>query len=43
MTIDPPSPNVTLDFELQFNVLASPQTLREVDSTVDGPFCYIYV
>ena len=41
--LDPPSPNVTLDFELQFDILAEPQTIATVDSTIDGPFCYIYV
>lgn len=41
--IDPPSANVTLDTKLNFEVLAPPITVREVDSTIDGPFCYIYL
>lgn len=41
--IGPPSPNVTLDYNLQYEVLAPPQSMRSVDSTIDGPFCYIYV
>ncbi|KAL8632194.1 hypothetical protein Q9189_002104 [Teloschistes chrysophthalmus] len=39
----PPSPNVTLEYNLQYEVLAPPQSMRSVDSTIDGPFCYIYV
>ncbi|KAI4221139.1 MAG: hypothetical protein LQ349_007919 [Xanthoria aureola] len=39
----PPSPNVTLDYELQYEVLSEPVTMRSVDSTIDGPFCYIYI
>ncbi|KAL8639011.1 MAG: hypothetical protein Q9228_003896 [Teloschistes exilis] len=39
----PPSPNVTLDYNLQYEVLAPPQSMSSVDSTIDGPFCYIYV
>ncbi|KAI4223670.1 MAG: hypothetical protein L6R40_008491 [Gallowayella cf. fulva] len=40
---NPPSANVTLDTKLNFEVLAPPITVREVDSTIDGPFCYIYL
>ena len=40
----PTSPNVTLDTELDcFGVLAPPQRYGDLDSTVDGPFCYAYV
>ena len=41
--LGPPSPNVTLDYELQYEVLSEPVTMRSVDSTIDGPFCYIYI
>ena len=41
--LGPPSPNVTLDYELQYEVLSKPVTMRSVDSTIDGPFCYIYI
>jgi tyrosinase len=47
----PPSPNATLDDTLDLGVLdafgtktpsGKPVTLRELMSTTDGPFCYIY-
>ena len=33
---------MTLDLELEFEVLSEPVTMRDVDLTVDGPFRCIY-
>lgn len=41
--IDPPSPNVTLDTDVDFGVLAPQQPVRNLVSSIDGPFCYIYI
>jgi len=41
--LDPPSPNVTLDTDLNFGVLAPQQPVGDVVSTIDGPFCYMYI
>ena len=41
--LDPPSSNVTLETELDFWRLAPKQRVKDVVSTVDGPFCYAYV
>ena len=40
---EPPSANVTLDTEIHYELLSEPPTVGEVDSPIDGPFCYIYV
>lgn len=40
----PPSRNGTLDDTVQMGVIAPELiTLRELMSTTDGPFCYIYL
>ena len=41
--LDPPSPNVTLNTELDYERLAPKQRLGDLISTVDGPFCYAYI
>ncbi|KAG7293508.1 hypothetical protein NEMBOFW57_003560 [Staphylotrichum longicolle] len=38
----PPSDNVTLDTLVPFGRLSPSKPVRELVSTVDGPFCYIY-
>jgi tyrosinase len=38
----PPATNVTIDFEMQFNYLAGPITMRDVSSTQQGEYCYRY-
>jgi len=38
----PPSDNVTLDTPMDFGVLGGQRTIRELSSTVDGEFCYMY-
>ncbi|KAK4150399.1 hypothetical protein C8A00DRAFT_46195 [Chaetomidium leptoderma] len=38
----PPSDNVTLDTPVPFGSLSDPKPIRELVSTIDGPFCYIY-
>jgi tyrosinase len=44
MLNNPPSANTTLDFKINLGYAAgSPVTMREVMSTVAGPFCYLYV
>ncbi|PSR84012.1 hypothetical protein BD289DRAFT_482993 [Coniella lustricola] len=40
---EPPSPNVTLDTWINFGVLAAKEQVRKVSSTIDGPFCYMYL
>ncbi|TFK18975.1 Di-copper centre-containing protein [Coprinopsis marcescibilis] len=42
-TVDPPFHNVTLDFSLRFNTLASPIRVRDVMNIVSNPLCYIYL
>jgi tyrosinase len=42
LLVDPPSPNVTLDTDVDFGVLSSQQRVRSLVSTIDGPFCYVY-
>lgn len=39
---DPPSDNVTLDTSMDFGMIGDPRTIREVSSTVDGDYCYVY-
>ncbi|KAH6617539.1 hypothetical protein F5144DRAFT_660919 [Chaetomium tenue] len=39
---DPPSDNVTLDTSMDFGIIGDPRTIREVSSTVDGDYCYVY-
>lgn len=39
----PPSANVTLDDYVSVGVLNEPKKVRELLSTVAGPFCYVYV
>ncbi|KAK4120100.1 Di-copper centre-containing protein [Parathielavia appendiculata] len=39
---DPPSPNVTLDSIVEFGILAPPKSIRQLVSTIDGEFCYVY-
>jgi tyrosinase len=39
----PPSPNTTLDTIVDFDFAASPPLpMRDILSTTNGPFCYIY-
>ncbi|KAG8526301.1 uncharacterized protein KY384_000294 [Bacidia gigantensis] len=40
---NPPSANITLDTEVDFDVLAPKKKISDLVSTVDGPFCYQYV
>lgn len=40
---EPPSPNVTLATSLNFDVLSPSVSIRDVVSTIDGPFCYEYL
>ncbi|EAQ84435.1 hypothetical protein CHGG_08449 [Chaetomium globosum CBS 148.51] len=39
---DPPSDNVTLDTSMDFGMIGDSRTIREVSSTVDGDYCYVY-
>jgi tyrosinase len=40
----PPSPNTTLDTPIDLGFAAGPPvTMRDLMSTTDGPFCYIYL
>jgi tyrosinase len=39
----PPSANVTMDDYVSVGVLNEPKKVRELLSTVAGPFCYVYV
>jgi len=41
--LDPPSPNVTLDTSINFGVLAPQQPIHNLVSSIDGPFCYMYI
>lgn len=43
LVVAPPSPNVTLDTELDYGVLAPKQKVGNVLSSIDGPFCYAYI
>jgi len=39
----PPSPNTTLDTVIDLGYAADkPFAMRDLMSTVDGPFCYVY-
>ncbi|KAK5655063.1 hypothetical protein OQA88_5962 [Cercophora sp. LCS_1] len=38
----PPSPNATLDSQINFGVISGPKKLGDLVSSVDGDFCYIY-
>ncbi|KAK2882371.1 hypothetical protein FQN49_000426 [Arthroderma sp. PD_2] len=40
---DPPSANVTLDTMIDYKVLAPKQKLGTIGSTIEGPFCYMYI
>jgi tyrosinase len=41
---DPPSANGTLDDEIEFGYAAGPpKPIRDLLSTVRGPFCYVYL
>lgn len=39
----PPSANVTLDTQVNFDVLSKKKKMSELTSAIDGPFCYQYV
>lgn len=39
----PPSANITLETQVDFDILAEKKKITELKSTVDGPFCYQYV
>ena len=39
----PPSPNMTLNTEIDFSFIASPQRVGSLVSTIGGPFCYMYI
>ncbi|KAK2746484.1 hypothetical protein FQN57_003110 [Myotisia sp. PD_48] len=39
----PPSANVTLDTLIDFGILSPDQPVRDLVSTIDGPFCYMYL
>jgi len=39
----PPTPDATLDTPMSFGILAPNITIKDGYSTIDGPFCYIYV
>ena len=43
VVIVPPSPNVTLETLQDMMVLGPNKKVGELVSTIDGPFCYIYV
>lgn len=43
MSNNPPSRDATLDDLQDMGVNGGPIKLRDLTSTVDGPFCYIYV
>ena len=43
ISLDPPSPNVTLDSYTEFNDLTPHQKIGDLVSSIDGPFCYMYV
>jgi len=38
----PASPRATLDDIVNMDILADEYTIRELNSIVDGPFCYVY-
>lgn len=40
---EPPSPNVTLDTEIDFSVLGPQVAVRKIVSTTDNDYCYMYV
>jgi tyrosinase len=40
--IGPPSANGTLDTRMDLGFNGKEYTMRELVSTIDGPFCYIY-
>ena len=42
-SVVPPSPNVTLDTGLDFGVLAPGEPVGNMVSSIDGPFCYMYI
>ncbi|KAI9760561.1 MAG: hypothetical protein M1835_000146 [Candelina submexicana] len=39
----PPSANITLDTQVDFDILAEKKKISELTSTIDGPFCYEYL
>ena len=43
MLLVPPSPNVTLNTTVDFGILAAKQPISSLVSTIDGPFCYMYI
>lgn len=43
MLIVPPSPNVTLNTDIDFGVLTPQQPASSLVSSIDGPFCYMYI
>ena len=43
LRLDPPSPPVTLASMVNMGVLGANLTLNDLKSTIDGPFCYMYV
>jgi tyrosinase len=38
----PPSDNVTLDTPVNFGAISGPKKIRDLVSTIDGEFCYLY-
>lgn len=42
VALAPPSDNVTLDTEVPVGLLSSSRLVKELVSTIDGPFCYVY-
>ncbi len=43
MLLVPPSPNVTLNTDIDFGILAPQQPVSSLVSSIDGPFCYMYI
>ena len=39
----PPSPNVTLNTTVDFGILGAERSIGNLVSTIDGPFCYMYI
>lgn len=38
----PPNANVTLDDSIELGVIGAPIQIKNLMSTVAGPFCYVY-
>ncbi|EEP76188.1 predicted protein [Uncinocarpus reesii 1704] len=39
----PPSDNITLDTMMEYGAVAPKQRVGDMGSTIDGPFCYMYI